>query len=112
MRPVTSSIDGAESSSTEDGGASRPSSLPSKEFVEAAAYLACHAAAQVQLYAAAHIQCAATTTCVTVMQQSLQIVIEACQSLLRCCNTCEGTCEDTNICEDTAGLLQYCADLS
>lgn len=54
MRPVTSSIDGAETSSTEDGGASRPSALPSKDHVCAAAYLACHAAAQVQSHTVSH----------------------------------------------------------
>lgn len=48
MRPVTSSIDGAESSSTEDGGPSRPASLPSKDFVGAAAYLACNLSAHVR----------------------------------------------------------------
>ena len=54
MRPVTSSIDGAESSSTEEGAVSRPAALPSKDFVGAAAYLACQVAAQVRLPAPMH----------------------------------------------------------
>ena len=45
MRPVTSSIDGADSGS--EDGVSRPAALPSVDFVAAAAYLACTLSAQV-----------------------------------------------------------------
>lgn len=45
MRPITSSIDGADSGS--EDGSSRPTGLPSTSFVAAAAYLACTLAAQV-----------------------------------------------------------------
>ena len=47
MRPVTSSIDGAESSS--EDGIARPAPLPSKEMVAGASYLACTLSAQVNL---------------------------------------------------------------
>lgn len=47
MRPVTSSIDGAESGS--EDGIARPAPLPSKEMVAGASYLACTLAAQVEL---------------------------------------------------------------
>ena len=46
MRPITSSIDGGETSSAEDG-VSRPTPLPSKQLVAGAAYLACSLTAQV-----------------------------------------------------------------
>lgn len=46
MRPITSSIDGADSSSAEDG-LSRPASLPSRQLVAGAAYLASTLSAQV-----------------------------------------------------------------
>ena len=45
MRPVTSSIDGAESSS--EDGLARPAPLPSREMVAGASYLACTLSAQV-----------------------------------------------------------------
>ncbi len=45
MRPITSSIDGAESSS--EDGLARPAPLPSKKMVAGASYLACTLSAQV-----------------------------------------------------------------
>ena len=45
MQPVTSSIDGADS--TSDDGTTRPAPLPSTQLVAAAAYLACTLPAQV-----------------------------------------------------------------
>lgn len=46
MRPVTSSIDGAETSSAEDGVLG-PTPLPSRQLVAGAAYLASTLSAQV-----------------------------------------------------------------
>lgn len=46
MRPVTSSIDGAESGS--EDGIARPAPLPSTQMVAGASYLACTLAAQVK----------------------------------------------------------------
>lgn len=46
MRPITSSIDGAETSSAEDG-MSGPTPMPSRQLVAGAAYLASTLSAQV-----------------------------------------------------------------
>ena len=51
MRPVTASIDGAETSSAEEG-VSGPTPLPSRQLVAAAAFLASTLSAQVPLHQA------------------------------------------------------------
>ena len=79
MRPVTSAIEGAESRSTEDGGPSRPATLPSKDFVGAAAYLACHLSAHVRFLHLNKLHSHLTTSRASNVHIKLSFVQSPCQ---------------------------------
>ena len=109
MRPITSSIDGGETSSAEDG-ISRPTPLPSKQLVAAAAYLACTLTAQVAYNGACKASKPHTQSDNTIVNRftssNMWILIEHCQDSV--CSVVKTMVRVQSLCLSHCAIVHAC----